>query len=164
MRAGNPLLSLHSALAAAIYRDLPDVQYENRDFDAELRLRAEVGRDEVERRRAAGELPMKKCIRRPTEDEVEVIMFEQMWGSTALGYGGIGGQAGTAAYTVIVQLGYTACVYFGGRALAYTVPIDKITDRQVQAWKQALADRYVVGRREALGAYGALLPGAGGDE
>jgi hypothetical protein len=49
-------------------------------------------------------------------------MFPQMWGSTALGFGGIGGAAMTSAYTVIV-FGCNrtdACVYFNG-GLAYHI-------------------------------------------
>ena len=49
-------------------------------------------------------------------------MFPQMWSSTALGFGGIGGQAMTTAYTVILcddNLGMH--VYFSGR-FAYHIP------------------------------------------
>lgn len=51
-----------------------------------------------------------------------VTMFEQSWGSTALGFGGVGGQAITGAYTVIIDNIYTSeySVYFGGR-FAYKV-------------------------------------------
>lgn len=59
--------------------------------------------------------------RRPYETEVDVTMFAQTWGSTALGFGGIGGQAFTTAYTVVVQgPAGEALVYFGGR-LAYRI-------------------------------------------
>ena len=59
--------------------------------------------------------------RRPRIDNVDVVMFSQTWGSTALGFGGVGGQAITTAYTVVVYgpMG-DACVYFGGR-LAYRI-------------------------------------------
>lgn len=60
--------------------------------------------------------------RRPRRDEIEVVaMFPQMWGSTALGFGGVGGQAMTTAYTVILTIGRGEhLVYFGGR-FAYEV-------------------------------------------
>jgi hypothetical protein len=49
-------------------------------------------------------------------------MFAQSWGSTALGFGGIGGQAITSAYVCVIESklvgGYA--VYFGGR-LAYMI-------------------------------------------
>lgn len=58
---------------------------------------------------------------RPREDHCEIFHFQQCWPSTALGFGGIGGQAFTNAYTTVVlgPLG-DACVYFGGR-LAYQI-------------------------------------------
>lgn len=55
--------------------------------------------------------------------EFEVInVFSQTWGSTALGFGDIGGQAITSAYTTIIEsvdLGYVA-VFFGER-MAYVI-------------------------------------------
>lgn len=55
--------------------------------------------------------------------EFEVInVFSQTWGSTALGFSGIGGQAMTSAYTTIIEsvdLGYVA-VFFGER-MAYII-------------------------------------------
>ena len=54
--------------------------------------------------------------------EVDMYMFPQMWGSTALGFGGIGGQAMTTASTVIVedyQNGYYS-VFFGDH-IAYLI-------------------------------------------
>lgn len=49
-------------------------------------------------------------------------MFPQTWGSTALGFGGIGGQAMTSAYTTVVcddYIGWNG-VFFGER-LAYLI-------------------------------------------
>lgn len=34
--------------------------------------------------------------------EFEFYMFPQAWGSTSLGFGGIGGQAMTSAYTTVI--------------------------------------------------------------
>ena len=51
-------------------------------------------------------------------DDFEIHMFKQTWGSTALGFGGIGGQAITEANTyVLIPLVYNqkCLVYFGGR-------------------------------------------------
>jgi predicted Fe-S protein YdhL (DUF1289 family) len=60
--------------------------------------------------------------RRVYSDEIEVTMFPQTWGSTATGYGGIGGSAMTSAYTIIVCYKMTTyCVYFGCGRLAYRV-------------------------------------------
>lgn len=58
--------------------------------------------------------------RRPYFYDVEIYSFPQTWSSTALGFGGIGGQAITSAQTTVVICGNEACVYFGGR-FAYKV-------------------------------------------
>jgi hypothetical protein len=52
-------------------------------------------------------------------------MFPQLWGSTALGYGGIGGSAMTSAYTIIITYHNYYCVYFGGGRLAYMIDLYK---------------------------------------
>lgn len=54
--------------------------------------------------------------------EFEMTMFLQTWGSTALGFGGIGGQAITSAYTTVVQEIYSGWfgVFFGEK-LAYKI-------------------------------------------
>lgn len=54
--------------------------------------------------------------------EPELYVFPQTWGSTALGFGGIGGQAMTSAYTTVVidnNSGYVG-VFFSSR-LAYII-------------------------------------------
>ena len=40
----------------------------------------------------------------PTLDDFELHTFEQTWGSTALGFGGVGGQAITTARTYVLFL------------------------------------------------------------
>lgn len=54
--------------------------------------------------------------------EFSMWMFPQTWGSTALGFGGIGGQAITEAYTVVVHedISNYVGVFFGER-LAYSI-------------------------------------------
>lgn len=57
-------------------------------------------------------------------DDFEMYTFPQTWGSTALGFGGMGGQAMTTAntYVFIPQYANQKCfVYFGSR-FAYAVP------------------------------------------
>jgi hypothetical protein len=66
-----------------------------------------------------------EVTRRPDLSELEVYSFPQTWGSTALGFDGIGGSAMTTALMVIVIHGVEACVYFGG-SLAYR--IEEIND------------------------------------
>lgn len=58
--------------------------------------------------------------RRPTQHDVAIYSFPQTWGSTALGFGGVGGQMMTTAQTTIVSLETTAWVYISGQ-LAYCV-------------------------------------------
>ena len=54
--------------------------------------------------------------------DLSLRVFPQVWGSTALGFGGIGGQAMTAAYTTVVEDAYEGfySVFFGER-LAYLI-------------------------------------------
>lgn len=59
----------------------------------------------------------------PTLDDFELYTFDQVWGSTALGFGGMGGQAITHARTYVlvpVSCSQKCFVYFGGR-FAYAV-------------------------------------------
>ena len=59
----------------------------------------------------------------PTVDDFEVHIFEQVWGSTALGFGGMGGQAITTARTYVfvpVTCDQKCFVYFAGK-FAYAV-------------------------------------------
>lgn len=60
---------------------------------------------------------------RPTIDDFEMYTFEQVWGSTALGFGGVCGQAMTTARTYVfvpVSCSQKCFVYFAGR-FAYAV-------------------------------------------
>lgn len=55
----------------------------------------------------------------------ELYDFDQTWSSTALGFGGMGGQMMTSARTyVIVTYAKKCYVYFGGRH-AYIVPLNE---------------------------------------
>lgn len=54
--------------------------------------------------------------------EFEFYMFPQVWGDTSLGFGGIGGQAMTSAYTTVIVDNCTGwCGVFFGERLAYTI-------------------------------------------
>lgn len=93
MNTSNPITSMATALMRALDRDLPPIRYERK-----------------------GE----KRERRPLQQEVSVCQFQQQWGSTALGFGGIGGAAMTIADTTVVLCQSSACVYFNGEH-AYTI-------------------------------------------
>lgn len=61
---------------------------------------------------------------KPTVNDFEIVTFEQVWGSTALGFGGVGGQAMTTANTYVfipMCVDQKCFVYFAGR-FAYSVP------------------------------------------
>ena len=116
MRLGTPFDTLHDALAAAAYRDMSEIIYEDRDWEAWRALSKEDQSSAMKN----NAIPTVTRVRRPMVDELEVIMFPQSWGSTALGYGGLGGAAMTSAYTIIVSYHSTTyCVYFGRGQLAY---------------------------------------------
>lgn len=54
--------------------------------------------------------------------ELKFYMFPQVWGDTSLGFGGIGGQVITSAYTTVVVDEYTEwCGVFFGDRLAYVI-------------------------------------------
>jgi hypothetical protein len=64
-----------------------------------------------------------KTTPRPSIDDFELYTFEQIWGSTALGFDGVGGQAMTSARTYVfvpITCDQKCFVYFAGR-FAYAV-------------------------------------------
>lgn len=82
-------------------------------------------------------------------DHVEWLAFPQTWGSTALGFGGMGGATMTTATTIVVRdrlgrsrrKGGKLLVYFGGR-FCYEAPVD-------ETFEEALARRRMPSRRDA---------------
>lgn len=102
----NAVATLSSCIAHARYDGFPDVEYETRDWSKKDDQTARI----------------KKTQRHTDEDIIVRAMFNQMWGSTALGFGGLGGAAMTNAYTVILQSAWQQgyCVYFGSR-FAYKI-------------------------------------------
>jgi predicted Fe-S protein YdhL (DUF1289 family) len=118
MRIGLPFDPLHDAIASAVHCDLAEITYEDRDWETWRTLSKEEQTDAIRNHTA----PMLTKTRRVYSDEIEVTMFPQTWGSTATGYGGMGGAAITSAYTIIVSYKMTTyCVYFGCGRLAYRV-------------------------------------------
>jgi hypothetical protein len=136
----NPVGDLAAALAHAQYQAFSEVHYQDRDWDQYRKWRAEyfdkLSREEqsalYKQERETGmplgpENSMVEKTRRPHLGEIRVqAMFPQTWSSTALGFGGIGGQAITSAYTIILECNSEYAVYFAGQH-AYTVqqPTDK---------------------------------------
>lgn len=128
MRYGTAVESLAASLYSACSVDLPDVIYEDRDWDAYRALVAKLSNEERsvmnDREQRTGRLqgPRLTRQRRPAPAECTVLLFPQTWPSTAIGLGGIGGHAITEAYTVVVtnSVDHCSAVYFGGQ-LAYLV-------------------------------------------
>ena len=105
MKSYHAVNDLHMVMAHAVYEGFPEYEYESRDFNNPNR----------------GARVVKKT--RHTEYNLTVkAMFPQVWSSTALGFGGIGGQAITTAYTTVVEsdIDASCCVYFGGQ-FAYRI-------------------------------------------
>lgn len=125
MNAGNPIEALSESIYNATLLHLPDIEYTHQT---------------PQDRKEGKEGVIKK--RRPYTDSVSVHLFPQTWSSTALGFGGIGGQAITTAYTAVVVCPHSnyASVYFNGRH-AYTKPftrqmnIDMCAGRMVEVSK-----------------------------
>lgn len=149
MQLGNPLLALHSALAAALHRDLPDISYSERDWTAWRSLSKDQQADAIKNNTA----PHISRTRRPQDYDVEVVMFPQTWGSTALGYGGMGGASMTPAYTVVVQEGDCSCVYFGRGELAYRIIGNSMTPAGRERWFNDLQSQNLAGCMEAASRY-----------
>lgn len=149
MRLGSPLMAVHSALAQALMRDLPDITYENRDWAVWHKLSKQEQTDAIRTRTE----PRVMRTRRPHEDDVEVIMFPQTWGSTALGYGGMGGAAVTSAYTVIVSNGDCHCVYFGQGELAYMIRYSDLSDQGKENWRSDCRNQNIQDRQTAHSKY-----------
>ena len=95
-----------------------------------------------------------------TYPEVEVYSFPQGWGSTALGYGGIGGQAMTSAQTIVL---YDACegitrVYFGGGRLAYEIKNpNQLFFEDLSRWQMKEVSRSGAYRRKDTDVYGNVI-------
>lgn len=113
-------------LASSIYnalineRILPGIEYQARDWS-----------------KKEGEPVFETKIRRPRQSDIDITMFSQMWGSTALGFGGMGGAAMTEAYTVVITSQNNAAVFFDGRH-AYTL---KLTNEISNWFQECLSKR-----------------------
>lgn len=155
MRLHSPIECLASSINHAAYMALPELEYPQRDWET---FNTWSEQQQVEARKGKIEFPTRLVKRRPLADECEVqAMFPQTWGSTALGFGGVGGAAMTPAYTVVVQgPGGEQVVYWSGR-FAYVIAPNAQTQQQREAWASDLQAHNTVSRAEAVGRYGASL-------
>lgn len=165
MRASQPIECVSAALHAACFRDFPVYAFKDRDWPEHrvwMEQHTKVEQAAIyAQEHESGELlgPTKVCYRSVSVDDCELTVFAQSWGSTTLGYGGVGGAAVTEAYTVIVEcaLIQTRAVYFGpGGRLAYLIPMGGANEA---AYRDALARRSLPARWEAAG-LGWCVPGA----
>jgi len=134
MHLGSPFDALHGAIASAVHHDIPEITYQDRDWQAYKGMTGPEQVDAVNN----DTVPTITKTRRVYTDEVEVVMFPQTWGSTALGYGGIGGAAMTPAYTVVVSYENHMCVYFGHGRLAYRLDYNKMSTEGRERWREDL--------------------------
>ena len=97
-----------------------------------------------------------------TEEPQFILGFSQAWGSTSLGFGGVGGSAITEAPTTVIALGRleerTVFVFFGGR-FAYKVHAPALggTEKGWQQFWSHVANHNLLDCREAQKSYGAKL-------
>lgn len=154
MELGSPLDAVATAINHAAHVAFPDIHYKTRDWEA-------VGSIALDERKnmSMDDYPMMDKTRRPRIKEIEVVaMFPQLWGSTALGFGGIGGAAMTRAYTVVVRLsdasGSSIGVYWGGKH-AYTLHDASMTPQQIEHFTNDIKENQTESVRDAALRYGA---------
>lgn len=170
----NTIETLAAALYSACLRDLPDIEWVEQDHWQERVHLDSLSHDQRqvyytqrkgilsddERRAffAARGIPVTQRRRRPAPEDCDTYLFPQVWGSTALGYGGIGGQAVTRAHTAVVRCNYSgyAAVYFASGRLAYLVS----STQQGDAWNTALREHSMPPCNAVAEAFGVLDPGA----
>lgn len=132
MYSNYPISDLASCIAHAQYIGFSDYEYETfaRNPDGSMDKRNK-----------------QKATRRPYITDFEVyVMFPQVWGSTCLGHGGIGGSAMCTAYTIVLKCKREYLVYFGGRH-CYTLKnpnnkfFDDVTSRKLKP--KSKMDEYI---------------------
>jgi hypothetical protein len=134
--ATNPIETLAGCLAHAAYEAFPEYKYQDRNWDKYRKWQDEVFNklSQEDKKKLYNEERQTGVAMGPADCYVEKTrkhtfydltvhsMFPQTWGSTALGFGGIGGQAITSAYVCVIESNLVGgyAVYFGGR-LAYVI-------------------------------------------
>jgi hypothetical protein len=122
VNAYNPIETLAACMAHAAYEAFPEYKYQDRNWAKHDQWRATLT---IEQRKTAVAPPdcfVEKTRKHSFYDLTVYSMFPQTWSSTALGFGGIGGQAFTSAYVCIIESNLVGgyAVYFGSR-LAYVI-------------------------------------------
>ena len=122
MNAYNPIETLAGCMAHAAYEAFPEYKYQDRNWAKHDKWRSTLTREEMKTAVAPADCFVEKTRKHSFYDLTVYSMFPQIWSSTALGFGGIGGQAITSAYVCIIESNLVGgyAVYFGGR-LAYVI-------------------------------------------
>ena len=122
MNATSPIETLAGCMAHAAYEAFPEYKYQDRNWAKHDKWRATLTREEMKTAVAPADCFVEKSRKHSFYDLTVYSMFPQTWSSTALGFGGIGGQAITSAYVCIIESNLVGgyAVYFGGR-LAYVI-------------------------------------------
>jgi hypothetical protein len=117
-----PIETLAGCMAHAAYEAFPEYKYQDRNWAMHDKWRATLTREEMKTAVAPPECFVEKTRKHSFYDLTLYSMFPQTWGSTALGFGGIGGQAVTSAYVCVIQSNLVGgyAVYFSGR-FAYMI-------------------------------------------
>jgi len=108
----DPISTLAKSLASAQYQDLPKVKDSRRKVDSKPFSGDRMNTESYNKWKKSA---YETFERNHFENEIYVhSMTLQTWGSTALGFGGIGGQAMTDAYTIIIGSRFheILCVYY----------------------------------------------------
>jgi hypothetical protein len=137
--ADNPISTLAACIAHAQYEGFANIKYERRDYEA-------VRNASTAQERTDALNATTPAVRRPTTRDFTVYaMYPQLWGSTALGHGGMGGASMSTAYTVVLECADTCeyLVYFGGQ-LCYKVNrhSDNLTKFKEDIMNQCLASKH----------------------
>ena len=122
MNATNPIETLAACMAHAAYQAFPEYVYQDRDWPKHDKWWSTLTREEMKTAVAPDDCFVQKSRPHSFYDLTVYSMFPQTWSSTALGFGGIGGQAITSAYVCVIESNLVGqfAVYFGGR-LAYVI-------------------------------------------
>lgn len=122
MNASNPIETLAVSMAHAAYEAFPEYKYQDRDWAKHDKWRSTLTREEMKTAVAPADCFVDKSRKHSLYDLTVYSMFPQTWSSTALGFGGIGGQAISSAYVCVIESNLVGgyAVYFGGR-LAYVI-------------------------------------------
>ena len=132
----NPIETLAGCMAHAAYEAFSEYRYKDRNWEKYRiwqdtvfnKLSQEEKKKLYDEERQTGvamgpaDCYVEKTRKHSFYDLTVYSMFPQTWSSTALGFGGIGGQAFTSAYVCVIESNLVGgyAVYFGGR-LAYVI-------------------------------------------